>query len=117
MVCLPASIENASRTWTRLKVSSTPGSRKNGEPKRKVVAKPIAVSAGTFDLVSERGRSSREKPMCPSFTFFAENVLNTLKFTELILDGPSVPLAESPYVGTSNVWFALLERSKLYDAL
>ena len=36
------------------------GARKNGFPKRNVVLKPIAVSAGTDDGLADRGRSSRE---------------------------------------------------------
>src|SRR5437899_6107145 len=85
--CFPASTENASRTWTRLKVSSTQGSRKNGAPKRNVVLNPMAVSAGTLESTAARGRSSREKLTCASFTCLAEKVLNRLKLTELILEG------------------------------
>jgi hypothetical protein len=48
-----------SRNCVRQKVSSTFGCMKKGAPKRKVLAKPIAVSAGTFDWTAERGLSSR----------------------------------------------------------
>jgi hypothetical protein len=51
--------ETLSRTCVRQNSSSTLGWMKKGAPKRKVVAKPIAVSAGTFEGTAERGRVSR----------------------------------------------------------
>src|SRR5207248_2227997 len=106
-------MEKLSRACVRLKTSSIVGARKNGWPNRKVGPNPMAVSAGTFEVVAARGRSSLEKLKCPSFTFLLETLVNRLKFTALILDGPSVPFAEVPYVGTSKVWLGLFERSKL----
>ena len=67
------------------------------------MVKPIAVSAGTLELTAARGRSSREKVKWASFTFLGETVVKKFTFTALIFDGPSMPLAELPYVGTSKV--------------
>ncbi len=85
------------------------GARKKGLPKRNVVAKPMAVSAGTDDGVADRGRSSREYVTWNSFSLFEVTVLNRFTFRTLIFDGPSMPLAEFPYVATSNVWFVFFE--------
>src|SRR5262249_3331190 len=90
---------------------------KNGCPKRKVVVKPIAVSAGTLDLTAARGRASRPEVKWPSFTFLGGTGGKKFRFTPLIFNGPSMPFAELPEVGTSKVWFSLRERSKLYEAL
>ncbi len=60
IVCAPLTIEKLFFTCTRLTTSSTFGARKNGLPKRNVVAKPIAVSAGTDEGTADRGRFSRE---------------------------------------------------------
>src|SRR5262245_36081124 len=108
-VCAPATIEKLFLTWNRFTSSSMLGPRKNGLPKRNVVPKPIAVSAGTDDVTALRGRFSREYVTCSSFNLFVVTVLNRLTFSTLIFDGPSVPLAELPYVATSNVWFVFLE--------
>ncbi|PYQ93417.1 MAG: hypothetical protein DMF96_29935 [Acidobacteria bacterium] len=102
-------IEKLSFTWKRLTSSSTFGARKNGLPKRNVVVKPMAVSAGTDDGTADRGRLSREYVRWNSFSLLAVIVLNRLTFNTLIFDGPSVPLAEFPYVATSNVWFVFFE--------
>jgi hypothetical protein len=72
------------------------GPRKNGLPKRKVVAKPIAVSAGTFEGIAERGRSSREYVTWNSLSFVADSVLKRLTLPTLIFDGPSMPFADVP---------------------
>src|SRR6185295_5992247 len=95
-VCLPATIEKLSFTWNRLITSSTFGPRKNGLPKRNEVPKPIAVSAGTFELTAERGRFSREYVRWNSFSLVPETVLNRLRFATLIFEGPSMPFAEVP---------------------
>ena len=76
--------------------SSIVGSRKNGLPNRKVVAKPIAVSAGTFEVTAERGRSSRVYEKCASFSIVGESVEKRLTLKLLIFDGPSMPFAELP---------------------
>src|SRR5262249_15704627 len=107
--CLPVTIEKLSFSWNRLTSSSMVGDRKNGLPKRNVVAKPIAVSAGTDDAIAERGRSSREYVKWNSLSLFAVTVVNRLPFMTLICDGPSMPLAEFPSVATSNVWFVFFE--------
>src|SRR5215471_1230550 len=102
-------IEKESLICVRQISSSTFGSRKNGKPKRNVVAKPIAVSAGMFEATAERGRSSRVYEKCASFTIVDETVEKRLTFTLLIFDGPSIPFAELPYVATSKVWFVFFE--------
>src|SRR4029453_17111476 len=109
MVCWPRMIERVSLNCTRLTTSSTLGARKKGLPKRNVVANPIAVSAGTDEDTADRGRFSREYVACASFSMLARTVLNRLRLNTLILDGPSMPLAELPYVATSKVWFSFLE--------
>src|SRR5215831_893282 len=102
-------IEKLSFTCVRQLNSSIAGCRKNGAPKRNVVAKPIAVSAGTLDATASRGRSSRVYEKCASFTIVDETVEKRLTFTLLILDGPSIPFAELPYVATSKVWLVFFE--------
>ena len=47
-------------------------------------------------LASSRGRSSREKVRWNSFSREAETVVKRLRLATLILEGPSVPLAELP---------------------
>src|SRR5205809_28281 len=102
-------MEKLSLSCTRQISSSTVGWRKNGLPNRKVLTKPIAVSAGTFDVVAERGRDSREYVKCASFSFVADSELNMFRLNRLIFEGPSVPFADVPYVATSNVWFWFFE--------
>ena len=89
------------------------GSRKKGWPTRKLGTKPIAVSGTLEALAVPRGRFSREYVKWASFSMVLESVLNQLVFTAWIRDGPSVPFAVVPYVGTSNVWLAFLDQSKL----
>src|SRR5438876_4723460 len=60
------------------------GSRKNGLPNLKLVAKPMAVSAGTFDGIAFRGRSSRVYEKCASFTLVDESELKRLTLKLLI---------------------------------
>src|SRR5438105_8688255 len=115
-LCRPMTIETLSLTWTRFTSSSTFGARKKGLPKRNVVAKPMAVSAGTEDGTADRGRLSREYVRCSSFNLVAVSVLNRFTLATLIFAGPSMPFAESPYVATSKVWLVFFEWSKLYDA-
>src|SRR5262245_13023171 len=102
-------MEKLSFTWMRCTSSSMVGARKKGLPNRNVVAKPIAVSAGTDDGTADRGRSSREYVTWNSLSLFAVTVVNRFRFATLIFDGPSTPLAEFPYVATSNVWFVFFE--------
>src|SRR5438093_9099937 len=97
----------------RLTTSSMFGARKNGLPKRNVVANPIPVSAGTDEGVAERGRSSREYVTCSSFSRLAVTVLNRFTFRTLIFDSPSMPFAEYPYVGTSKCLLGFYDVSKL----
>src|SRR5437867_1209072 len=108
-------IERLSFTCTRFTSSSMFGARKNGLPNRNVVAKPMAVSAGTVEGTAERGRLSREYVAWNSFSLLALTVLNRFKLRTLILEGPSMPFAEVPYVATSKVWLVFFEWSKLYD--
>jgi hypothetical protein len=42
-------------------------------------------------------------------TFEGETVEKRFALKALIFDGPSMPLAELPYVATSNVWFVFRE--------
>src|SRR5262249_44700735 len=102
-------IEKLSLIWKRLISSSMFGPRKNGLPKRKVVANPIAVSAGTFESIADRGRFSREYVMWNSLSFSEDRVLKRLRLRTLILDGPSIPFADVPYVATSKVWLVFFE--------
>ena len=44
-----------------------------------------------------------------AFGLLALTVENRFTFATLIFDGPSMPFAEVPYVGTSNVWFGFFE--------
>src|SRR5688572_23185349 len=96
IVCRPLMIDRLSLNWNRCISSSTFGPRKNGLPKRNVVPKPIAVSAGTLESTAERGRDSREYVKWNSFSRFDDIVVNRLTLKTLILDGPSMPLAELP---------------------
>src|SRR5262245_42572181 len=96
-------IEKLSFRCVRHNNSSISGPKKNGLPNLNVVPKPIAVSAGTFEGIAERGRNSRVYEKWPSFNIVAETVVNRLTLKLLIFDGPSMPLAEVPYVGTSKV--------------
>src|SRR5258707_2784647 len=116
-VCRPVTTEKLSCNGNRCIRSSTFGARKNGLPNRNVVPNPMAVSAGTDDRVAERGRSSREYVTWSSFNRLAVTVLKRFRFNTLILPGPSVPLAEVPYVATSKVWLVFFESLKLYDAV
>src|SRR5262249_28422777 len=96
-------IEKLSLTWVRHSNSSIAGLIKNGLPNLNVVPNPMAVSGGTFDVTATRGRNSRVYEKWASFNFVGETVVKRLTLMLLIFDGPSMPLAELPYVGTSNV--------------
>jgi hypothetical protein len=68
------------------------------------------VSAVIFESTAFRGRDSREYVTCSSLNFAPESVVNQLALTMLIRAGlPSMPLADDPYVATSNVSFSLRE--------
>src|SRR5437773_11001849 len=102
-----------SRAWIRQKSSSMVGCRKNGLPKRNVVTNPIAVSAGTFEGVAERGRSAFEYVKCPSLSLVGETVEKRFRFTAWILAGPSIRFAEFPEGATSKVSCSFRERGEL----
>jgi len=75
-------IEKLSFKCVRHSNSSTVGLRKNGCPNRNVVANPIAVSAGTFEVIAERGRNSRVYEKCASFN----NVGEIVEIDELVFE-------------------------------
>src|SRR6185503_17083078 len=98
---LPEIIEKLFLTSVRQINSSTVGPRKNGLPKRKessfgLKPPPAPVSAGTFDVIADRGLSSRVYEKCASFSFVADTVEKRLMLRLFIFDGPSMPLAELP---------------------
>jgi len=95
-VAEPVTIERLFFSWNRCISSSIFGARKNGLPNRKVVPKPIAVSAGTDDDTADLGRPSLEYVKWNSFRRLGVSVLNRFRLNTLILDGPSIPFAEFP---------------------
>src|SRR6267378_2646043 len=102
-------IEKLSFRSVRQRSSSIVGFRKKGLPNLKVVPNPIAVSAGTLEVTALRGRNSRVYEKWPSFNLVGEMVLKRFTLKLFIFEGPSIPLAEFPYVATSNVWLVFFE--------
>ena len=96
MLWLPEIIEKLSLASVRHSSSSIVGFRKNGLPNLNVVANPMAVSAGTFEGMALRGRSSRVYEKWASLSFVDEMVLKRFTLKLLIFDGPSIPFAEFP---------------------